>query len=130
MKCIVVTPEKTEVNCETTFVVLPLYDGEYGIAPLHTPMVGRIGSGELRIVHSDGAVDRYYIEGGFAEMNGETVSVLTNRLVREKELSLSEAECSLQEAMAVSASAEKEVLAKEKEVSAARARVRTAKKWK
>jgi len=63
MKCSVVTPEKTEVECEASFVAIPLFDGEYGVAPLHTPMVGRIGAGELRIKTPEDKTERYFIEG-------------------------------------------------------------------
>jgi F-type H+-transporting ATPase subunit epsilon len=61
-------------------VALPLYDGEIGIAPGHSPMIGRLGYGEMRIV--DGATtSRYYVDGGFVEVLDNMVSVLTNRVV-------------------------------------------------
>ena len=44
---------------------LPLYDGELGVAPGHTPMIGRLGYGELRIVF-EGQTARFYVDGGFA----------------------------------------------------------------
>ena len=44
-----------------------LFDGEIGIAPGHTPMVGRLGCGELRI-RREGHTDHYYVEGGFVEV--------------------------------------------------------------
>lgn len=49
LQCVLVTPEKTLVDARADYVVLPLYDGELGVAPSHAPMIGRLGAGELRI---------------------------------------------------------------------------------
>ncbi len=71
-----------EQRCSTrrpTFVALPLYDGELGVAPSHAPMIGRLGYGELRIGHGEG--QRYYIDGGFVQVVDNVVSVLTNRAI-------------------------------------------------
>ena len=54
LQCIVVTPERTVRDTSAEFVALPLYDGEIGIAPGHSPMIGRLGSGEMRIVGDEG----------------------------------------------------------------------------
>ena len=78
LKCIVVTPEGTVRETTADFVALTLFDGEIGISPGHTPMIGRLGAGELRIKLAD-QVDRYYIEGGFVEVVGDEVSILTTQ---------------------------------------------------
>ena len=77
LQCIVVTPERTLYDQPAEFVALTLFDGEIGIAPKHTPLIGRLGCGEMRIHREDG-IDRYYVEGGFVEVLGDVVSVLTN----------------------------------------------------
>jgi F-type H+-transporting ATPase subunit epsilon len=78
LKCIVVTPERTVRDEPADFVALPLYDGEIGIAPGHAPMIGRLGNGEMRLRRGDATL-RFYVEGGFVEVVGDVVSVLTNR---------------------------------------------------
>lgn len=80
LQCIVVTPEATVRDTPADFVALPLYDGEIGIAPLHAPMIGRLGYGEMRIVQG-GNTTRYYVDGGFVQVVDNLVSVLTNRAV-------------------------------------------------
>lgn len=100
MKCIIVTPEKTVVDCQASFVAVPLYDGELGIAPHHTPLVGRLGAGELRITigEEEGApADHYYVEGGFVEVAKNVVSILTSRAIPAEKLVLSDAEQRLKE---------------------------------
>ncbi len=77
---IVVTPEATVRESPAQFVVVPLYDGELGIAPGHSAMIGRLGYGEMRIVEG-GKTERYYIDGGFVQVSNNVVSVLTNRAV-------------------------------------------------
>jgi F-type H+-transporting ATPase subunit epsilon len=78
LQCIVVTPERTVFDQSADFVAMTLFDGEIGIAPGHTPMIGRLGCGEMRI-QCEGRTDSYYVEGGFVEVLGDVVSVLTRR---------------------------------------------------
>lgn len=78
MKCVAVTPEKTVVEQEVKFVVVPLFDGEYGIAEDHAAVVGRIGAGEMRLTRPDDSVENWYVEGGFVEVSDNVVSLLTN----------------------------------------------------
>jgi len=81
MQCIVVTPERTLYDQPAEFVALTLYDGEIGVAPGHTPLIGRLGYGEMRIRREGQQTDRYYIEGGFVEVFDDVVSVLTQRAI-------------------------------------------------
>src|SRR5687768_2501252 len=80
LTCLVVTPEQTALETTTDFVALPLFDGEIGIAPNHSPLIGRLGYGEMRI-KTGGNVSRYYVDGGFVQVADNVVSVLTNRAV-------------------------------------------------
>ena len=85
LQCLVITPEKTVRDQRAEFVALPLYDGEIGIAPGHTPMIGRLGSGEMRI-RQGGQSTRFYVEGGFVEVLANVVTVLTGRAILAEEL--------------------------------------------
>src|SRR5436190_14067697 len=80
LQCIIVTPEATALDTSASFVALPLFDGEAGIAPGRAPLIGRLGYGELR-VRSGGQTQRYYVDGGFVQVVDNVVSVLTNRAV-------------------------------------------------
>src|SRR5688572_12797837 len=89
--CTVVTPEQTALETKAEFVALPLFDGEIGIAPDHSPLIGRLGYGEMRI-KSGGSTLTYYVDGGFVQVQGNVVAVLTNRAVPAKELDAAVAE--------------------------------------
>lgn len=85
INCTVVTPEQTALDQPVDFVVLPLEDGEIGIAENHSPLIGRLGFGELRL--RDGAeVARFYVDGGFAQVVDNKVTVLTNRAIPAEEI--------------------------------------------
>ena len=100
MKCIVVTPEKTVLSQDANFVVLPLIDGECGILPHHTPLIARLGAGELRITGTDGQLTHCYVEGGFVEVLDDTVALLTMYSLPAAELDLAHAEEELEEELA------------------------------
>lgn len=85
LQCIVVTPERTLYDQSADFVALTLFDGEIGISTGHTPMIGRLGFGEMRI-QREGKTERYYVEGGFVEVLGDVVSVLTQRAIVASEI--------------------------------------------
>ncbi len=78
IRLVVVTPETTLLDELAEFVALPLFDGEIGIAPLHSPMIGRLGYGEMRVTVG-GRAQRYYLDRGFVQVADNVVSVLTNR---------------------------------------------------
>src|SRR5262245_8317435 len=80
LHCVVVTPERTVFDDVVDFVALPLYDGELGILHGHSPLIGRLGYGELR-TRTGHEVHRYFIDGGFAQVRDDVVTVLTNRAI-------------------------------------------------
>ena len=123
LHCIVVTPEQTVRDGPAQFVALSLYDGEIGIAPGHTPLIGRLGCGEMRITH-DSHVDRYYVEGGFVEVLGGVVSVLTNRAIPAAQLDMDVAREQLTSARARTANTPELMTARDRAVEQARAQLR------
>lgn len=76
LQCVVVTPERAVLDERTDFVALPMYDGELGVAPGRTPLIGRLGIGELRIGRGTHA-KRLFIDGGFVQVRSDVVTVLT-----------------------------------------------------
>src|SRR3954468_4392353 len=90
LRCVVVTPERAVLDETASFVVLPLYDGELGILPGRLPLIGRLGFGELRLVRGS-QVSRYYIDGGFAQVRNDVISVLTPRALAAEEIPVEQA---------------------------------------
>jgi F-type H+-transporting ATPase subunit epsilon len=86
LKCAIMTPQATVLECEAQFVSLTLIDGEIGIGPHHAPLAARLGYGEMRVRDSK-RILRYYLDGGFVQVTGQTVCVLTNRAIAAESLS-------------------------------------------
>ncbi len=85
LQCNVVTPEQSVHEGAAEFIAVMLHDGEIGIAPGHTPILGRLGYGEMRIT-TEGRTDRYYVEAGFIEVLDDQVTILTNRAIPAADL--------------------------------------------
>jgi len=127
LQCIVVTPERTVCEEMAVFVAASLYDGEIGIGPGHTPMIGRLGNGELRITSGE-TTHRFYIEGGFVEVLGDTVSILTNRAIPADEIDEAVANEQLLTAQARKADTPELMAIRDRAVSQSRAQLRVARR--
>ena len=126
IKCIVVTPEKTALDVSSSFVVVPLFDGELGIGPGHSPLIGRLGFGELRIRKDGGVADRYYVDGGFVQVADNVVSVLTGRLIPAADLDIAAADAQLHDALKRKAHTDELLEQRERLVQQARSQIRLA----
>ena len=127
LTCIVVTPEETALEESTDFVALPLYDGEIGISPGHSPLIGRLGFGEMRL-GAGAAAARYYVDGGFVQVADNTVSVLTNRAVPAADVDASIASEQLDTALSRPANSPELMEIRDRTVAQARAQLRIAKR--
>jgi F-type H+-transporting ATPase subunit epsilon len=125
LQCVVVTPEKTVLDEAVDFVALPLFDGELGVLPGRTPLIGRLGYGELRTRHGD-LVHRYYVDGGFAQIRDNVVTVLTNRAVAADAIDPAAAARELEKAQEARAVTDHELAEKVKAVTRDRAMIRVA----
>lgn len=76
LKCVIVTPERSVLDEAADMVILPMFDGELGVLPKHSPLIGRLGKGELRVTQHN-QVKKFRIEGGFAQIRANVVTVLT-----------------------------------------------------
>jgi F-type H+-transporting ATPase subunit epsilon len=129
LNCIVVTPEKTALEAKAEFVAMPLYDGEIGILPGHSPMIGRLGYGEMRI-RAGGKETRYYVDGGFVQVADNVVSILTNRAVLGTSLDVEAARGQLAAATKRPATTDEELQLRDRLVIQARAQIRLAERSK
>lgn len=95
LRCVVVTPETTVVDEQADFVAFPADDGEVGVYPKRAPLVARVGAGELRL--REGAVShRYYVDGGFAQIRADVITILTSRAKAVADLNASEISAQLE----------------------------------
>lgn len=127
LKLVVVTPEATVLDATAEFVAVPLFDGELGIARNHAPMIGRLGFGELRY-RFGGETQKYYVDGGFVQVQDNVVSVLTNRSLEVSDIDVEVAERQLDDALnRVTLNPEEQAI-RQRLISQARAQLRMATK--
>ena len=120
--CDVVTPERLVVDCEARFVALPAWDGEIGILRNRAPLVVRLGIGEMRLETADGT-EKFFIDGGFAEMAGNKLTVLTAQAQRPEELDGTAAKESLETAATMKAEDDIAFIARQQALERARAQI-------
>jgi len=126
MHCVVVTPDKTVVEQEADFVAIPLYDGEFGVLKGHSPMVGRLGAGELRIKTPSGTTESYFVSGGFVEVLDDEISLLTTEAFPVSEIDPVEVQREIEEILAKPAATAEHAKLREETMAACRTQLRLA----
>jgi F-type H+-transporting ATPase subunit epsilon len=127
LRCVVVTPERALLDETADFVALPMYDGELGVLPGRSPLIGRLGCGELRI-RRGGTTERYYIDGGFAQIRTDVVTVLTSKALKPSEINADAARQALEAAIQAPATTPEAQAARKKNQDRARAQIHLASK--
>jgi F-type H+-transporting ATPase subunit epsilon len=127
IQLVIVTPETTTFDQAVDSVVLPLIDGEAGVYANHSPMIGRLGPGELR-AKTGSTTERFFVDGGFVQIENNVVTVLPGSSVPAAELVLADAKAALEKANAEPSNTPELAEIKAKSISQARAQVRIAEK--
>jgi F-type H+-transporting ATPase subunit epsilon len=73
-----VSPERRLLKEEVVSVVLPGADGDLTAMPNHAPVITTLRPGVMIVETSKGR-DEYAVTGGFAELGGDTLTVLAER---------------------------------------------------
>ena len=123
LRCVVVTPERTELDREAEYVSLPMFDGELGVMGGRAPLIGRLGFGTLRLQTAAGP-ERYYVDGGFAHSEGDVINVLTGRSTPIDLIDRDKAHADLDSALAMSGATPEEAQIRDTAVRRARGQLR------
>ena len=74
-----VSPEKVVFSGEATQVITrTLGGGEIAFLPGHAPFLGALTENHTRITLADGSVLDVAVHGGFVQVSGDTVSILSD----------------------------------------------------
>lgn len=128
LSLVLVTPERTVFDRPVASIRVPLYDGAAGFYPGRAPLVGRLGIGELRLTDSSGASEEYFIDGGFVQVKGTVVSVLTHSAVATSEISRNSAAAEFEAARAEKVRSDEEHTAAARRLEIARKKLASARK--
>jgi F-type H+-transporting ATPase subunit epsilon len=81
----IVSAEEEIFSGTAEAVFAPLSSGEVGIYPRHTPMIGELKAGEIR-VRSGENEESYYVSGGVLEVQPHVITVLSDTAIRAHDL--------------------------------------------
>jgi F-type H+-transporting ATPase subunit epsilon len=73
-----VSPERELFTGEVDQVDVPGTEGDFGVLPLHAPFMAAIRTGAIT-VFNEGAQTKYMIQGGFADVTPDGLTVLAER---------------------------------------------------
>lgn len=73
-----VSPERALFSGEVDQVDIPGTEGDMGIFPDHSPLMAAIRTGAIT-VYSGGEHTQYFVQGGFADVTPEGLTVLAER---------------------------------------------------
>jgi F-type H+-transporting ATPase subunit epsilon len=76
-----VSPERLLSSGQVAMVVVPGSEGDFGVLPGHAPMMSTIRPGVIEVYATEGTAPsaRYEIEGGFAEVTPEGLTILAEQ---------------------------------------------------
>jgi F-type H+-transporting ATPase subunit epsilon len=97
LKLEVVTPARRVLESRANEVRIPGVEGELGVLPGHTPLLTSLGTGHVRF--SDGGTSgQLVVQGGFAEVQPDAVTVLATIAETVEEIDVDAARVQLEEA--------------------------------
>lgn len=123
-QCSVVTPERSVLECDATSVVFPAHDGEIGILRGRAPLLCRLGTGRMKVRQADGSTEFLVIDGGFAQMIDNRLTILSEGAQLAPEIDRDTANEILQEAMTREARTQQELEQRSRDIERARAALR------
>ncbi len=124
--CSVITPERAVLEADATFVAFPAHDGEVGVLRNRAPLLYKLGAGELRVETPEGK-HRLFVDGGFAQMVENRLTILTEQAKRVEEIDRAAAERALAEARSLPTSGGEAVhAARQRAIRSAQVQIRLA----
>jgi F0F1-type ATP synthase epsilon subunit len=96
IRCKLITPEASLLDDEVTYASVPLWDGLIGMTHGGSPLVAKLGMGELRLDfpnmgEAKGGSRFYYIEEGFMKFADNELTILASEALPAE--NLIEADC-------------------------------------
>ena len=83
-----------------TAAVIPAWDGEIGLLKSRAPLMVKLGHGTMRLDAVEGGPERLFVAGGFAQMKGDQLTLLTDQAQPVTQINVQETQAALREAEA------------------------------
>ncbi|MDZ7710048.1 MAG: F0F1 ATP synthase subunit epsilon [Roseovarius sp.] len=92
-----VSPERLLASVAAREVLIPGAEGDMTALPDHAPLITTLRPGIVRVSSADGDKE-YIVTGGFAEINGESISVLAERALPREDVTQEDFQAMVNEA--------------------------------
>ena len=76
-----VSPERLLLSEEAEMVTLPGTEGEFGVLPGHAPVISTLKPGIIDVKGGTAGDSRFFVMGGFAEVNPTKLTVLAEEAI-------------------------------------------------
>ena len=95
LHCSIVTPTTSLFDEDVTYASFPAWDGQQGVMNGQSPQLTQLGVGPLRVDLPGGGSRWFLVDGGFAQVQDDTLTLLTEAATAAEDLSIEEAEAQL-----------------------------------
>ena len=96
--CTVVTPNAISLEEKATYVSFEAWDGQVGVMPGASPFLTKLGTGVLTVTSETGSIKQILTDGGFAQMQGDNLTLLADNTVDISSIDAKQAEALLLQA--------------------------------
>lgn len=87
------TPYGTLIDCRSGSLIFPAHDGLQGVLRNHAPMLCKLSLGMIQVKDISGRDDAFFvINGGFARINENFITVLAHDVTTFEDMDIKEAE--------------------------------------
>jgi F-type H+-transporting ATPase subunit epsilon len=86
LKFDLVSPERLLVSEEVESVVVPGGEGYFTVFARHAPLISTLKPGQLEVKELSGAVQKYFVRGGFADVNPNGLTILADQVIPLEDL--------------------------------------------
>lgn len=91
VRLLIITPRGVKFDLMADMLIFRTLEGDMGVLPGHEPLSAALGDGILRVINGE-TEEKMALFGGFAEVENDTVRILTSIAQRPEEIDLERAE--------------------------------------
>ena len=86
LKFDLVSPERLLLSEEVESVVVPGGEGYFTVLARHAPLMSTLKPGQLEVKGLSGSVQKYFVRGGFADVNPNGLTILADQVIPLEDL--------------------------------------------
>lgn len=99
-ECAIVTPTEAVLDAKANYATFEAWDGQCGVVDKASAFLMKLGVGVVRVDLEGGESKKFVLDGGFAQMDGHRLTLLTERALAPAAIDAAAAQRDLTEANA------------------------------